>query len=68
MDMITELVDDMTVASAYSLLLPEGPKGRDQNSKELTVGLARESSDIFLDRSVGASLSNSDKPVVQFNL
>ena len=36
MDMITELVDDMTVASADSLLLPEGPKGRDRNSKELT--------------------------------
>ena len=36
MDVITELVDDMTVASAYSLLLPEGHKGRDRNSKELT--------------------------------
>ena len=36
MDMITVLVDDMTAASAYSLLLPEGPKSRDRNSKELT--------------------------------
>ena len=36
MDMITVLVDDMTAARAYSLLLPEGPKGRDRNSKELT--------------------------------
>ena len=35
-DVIAELVDDMTAASAYSLLLPEGPKGRDWNSKELT--------------------------------
>ena len=35
-NMIAELVDDMTAASAYSLLLPEGPKGRDWNSKELT--------------------------------
>ena len=36
MNMIAELVDDMTAASAYSLLLPEGPKGRDRNSKKLT--------------------------------
>jgi hypothetical protein len=36
MDMITVLVDDMTVASSDSLLLPEGPKARDWNSKELT--------------------------------
>ena len=36
MHMITVLVDDMTAASAYSLLLPEGPKSRDRNSKELT--------------------------------
>ena len=35
-NVIAELVDDMTAASANSLLLPEGPKGRDWNSKELT--------------------------------
>ena len=34
--MITVLVDDLTAASADSLLLPEGSKRRDRNSKELT--------------------------------
>ena len=34
--MITVLVDDMTAASLDSLLLPEGPKSRDRNSKKLT--------------------------------
>ena len=33
--MITVLVDDVTAASADSLLLPEGSKRRDRNSKEL---------------------------------
>ena len=35
-DVISVLVEDMPAAGADSLLLPEGPKSRDRDSKELT--------------------------------